>query len=160
VTVDQSDVSALFNQFAGQLWRALLSVAAGRADVAEEATAEAFSRLLASKVPVRDPEAWLYRTGYRVVLDQLRREQRHAPLDEVAGMTTHQHPDMSPALAAALRELKPAQRLAVFLAYHAELPISEIARLTGAPAATVKVRLHRARRALRTSLAVPEVVDG
>jgi RNA polymerase sigma-70 factor, ECF subfamily len=160
VTVNQSDATALFNQFAGQLWRALLSVAAGRADVAEEATAEAFSRLLASKVPVRDPEAWLYRTGYRVVLDQLRRERRHATLDEVSFVSAEHHPDMSPALVAALRDLKPAQRLAVFLAYQAELPIREIARLTGAPVATVKVRLHRARRALRTSLSELGAVDG
>jgi RNA polymerase sigma-70 factor (ECF subfamily) len=45
----------------------------------------------------------------------------------------------------------------VFLHYHADLPIAEVARLVGSPTATVKVRLHRARRALRTSL---ETVGG
>jgi RNA polymerase sigma-70 factor (ECF subfamily) len=40
----------------------------------------------------------------------------------------------------------------VFLHYYADLPVAEVARLVGSPAATVKVRLHRARRSLRASL--------
>jgi DNA-directed RNA polymerase specialized sigma24 family protein len=40
----------------------------------------------------------------------------------------------------------------VFLHYFADLPLREVARLSGAPVATVKVRLHRARRLLRDSL--------
>ena len=59
----------------------------------------------------------------------------------------------------ALRVLTPAQRLAVFLAYPAGMSLQEIADLTGSPVATVKVRLHRARRALRVFLADEEEAD-
>ena len=52
-------------------------------------------------------------------------------------------------LTEALLRLSPDQRLAVFLHYVADLPVRETARLTGSPVATVKVRLHRARRSLR-----------
>jgi RNA polymerase sigma-70 factor (ECF subfamily) len=55
-------------------------------------------------------------------------------------------------LTAALLRLSPDQRAVVFLHYFADLPLREVARLSGAPVATVKVRLHRARRLLRDSL--------
>jgi RNA polymerase sigma-70 factor (ECF subfamily) len=55
-------------------------------------------------------------------------------------------------LVVALRRLSPDQRVAVFLHYYADLPVSEVARLSGSPSATVKVRLHRARRSLRAML--------
>ena len=75
--IDQrEDVMMLFNSHAGELWRTLLVVAGGRGDLAEEATAEAFSRLLASRRHVREPRAWLYRTGFRIVTEELRRERR------------------------------------------------------------------------------------
>jgi DNA-directed RNA polymerase specialized sigma24 family protein len=45
----------------------------------------------------------------------------------------------------------------VFLYYFADLPVNEVARLSGSTSATVKVRLHRARRALKTLLEDVEV---
>jgi RNA polymerase sigma-70 factor, ECF subfamily len=51
-----------------------------------------------------------------------------------------------------LKPLSPDQRAVVFLHYFADLSVGEVAQLTGSPAATVKVRLHRARQALRESL--------
>jgi len=58
-----------------------------------------------------------------------------------------------------LRELSPEQRAVVFLHYVADLPVREIARLSGSTTATVKVRLHRARRSLRASMAGGLEVD-
>jgi RNA polymerase sigma-70 factor (ECF subfamily) len=56
----------------------------------------------------------------------------------------------------ALRGLSPDQRVAVFLHYYADLPVREVARLSGSTPATVGVRLHRARRALRVALSEEE----
>jgi RNA polymerase sigma-70 factor (ECF subfamily) len=141
----------LFDAQAGELWRALLVVAGGRGDLAEEATAEAFTRLLTARRPVREPRAWLYRTGFRIVVDELRREQRHglAPADHPA--VPHQE-WLSSELLEALRALTPAQRLTVFLVHYSDLPLAEVARRTGSSVPAVKVRLHRARKALRIAL--------
>ena len=70
------EISAVYAAYGGELWRALLVVAGGRGDLAREATAEAFARLVANVGSVSEPRGWLYRTGYRVVIDELRREQR------------------------------------------------------------------------------------
>jgi RNA polymerase sigma-70 factor (ECF subfamily) len=135
------------------LWRALLVVAGGRGDLAEEATAEAFTRLLANSRPVRDPRAWLYRTGFRIIVDELRRENKRRAMRSRA--PTKMMPDdnqLSPQLTEALRTLTPTQRLTVFLAYQADLPLAEVARRTGSSVPAVKVRLHRARKTLRIAL--------
>ena len=145
------DVVMLFNAHAGELWRALLVVAGGRADLAEEATAEAYSRLLASRRHVREPRAWLYRTGLRIVVTELRRERRTGGGSEAAAADPGAS-ELSPELTEALRSLSPNQRMAVFLTYQADMPLSEVAHLTGSSVAAVKVRLHRARKALRILL--------
>jgi RNA polymerase sigma-70 factor (ECF subfamily) len=60
--------------------------------------------------------------------------------------------ELSPRLRRALGAVTPEQRLAVFLTYHADLPLREVAELSGCSVATVRVRLHRARKALRALL--------
>jgi RNA polymerase sigma-70 factor (ECF subfamily) len=60
--------------------------------------------------------------------------------------------DLSLGLREALRQLTPEQRLVTFLVYELDLPLAEVARLTGSSVAAVKMRLHRARRALREEL--------
>ena len=108
------DVVMLFNADVGELWRALLVVAGGRADLAEEATAEAYSRLLASRRHVREPRAWLYRTGLRIVVTELRRERRSGAGLETA-VADPGASELSPELTEALRSLSANQRMAVFL---------------------------------------------
>ncbi len=134
-------------------------VAGGRGDLAREATAEAFARLVANAGSVSEPRGWLYRTGYRVVVDELRREQRMAGPVPDAPVVDRSGVLLSEELVEALRVLTPAQRLVVFLAYPAGMSLQEIADVTGSPVATVKVRLHRARKALRVLLDDEEEAD-
>jgi RNA polymerase sigma-70 factor, ECF subfamily len=134
------------------MWRALLAVAGGRADLAKEAVAEAFARLIANAESVEQPRALLYPTCYRIVIDELRRERRSTD-DDVESAVADVYPsELSPRLRQALGLITPEQRLAVFLTHHADLPLREVAELSGCSTATVRVRLHRARRALRALL--------
>jgi len=54
------------------VYRTLYAFTGGRADVAEDATAEAFARALAQRDDLRDPLAWIYRAAFRVGIDELR----------------------------------------------------------------------------------------
>jgi RNA polymerase sigma-70 factor, ECF subfamily len=146
----------VFGSHAGQVWRAVLAMSAGRTAVADDATAEAFARLFAHRESVRDPVPWVFRLAFRLAAEELRRDRPLAP-EGAAERVSDDRSALPDDLTAALRQLSPDQRVVVFLHYHADLPIAEVARLVGSPAATVKVRLHRARRALRTSL---ETVGG
>jgi RNA polymerase sigma-70 factor, ECF subfamily len=147
----QEQMSELWTLYGGQVWRGMLVAAAGRRDLADEVTAEAFSRLITRVDTVRDPLAWLFRCAYRLLTDEYRREQRartagaHASRPVVAA-------ELDPTLVQALSALDPKLRLCIFLHYFADLSIGEVARLSGASVPAVKVRLHRARAQLRTAL--------
>jgi RNA polymerase sigma-70 factor (ECF subfamily) len=145
----------VYAAYGGELWRALLVVSGGRADLAREATAEAFARLVANRSSVREPRGWLYRTGYRAVIDQLRRERR-VSLGVPEQVAREADAGFSAELSGAIAGLSPAQRLVVFLTYQAGMSLREVADATGSPVATVKVRLYRARRALRAALEAEE----
>ena len=119
---------------------------------ADEVTAEAFSRLIPRIETIRDPLAWLFRCAYRLLMDEYRREQRTA---DASGSDAVAASEFDPALGQALSALDPKLRLCVFLHYFADLPVHEVARLTGASIPAVKMRLHRARTELRSTLAQP-----
>jgi RNA polymerase sigma-70 factor, ECF subfamily len=150
-------VESVFRSHAGELWRAVLATTAGRADIADDVTAEAFSRLLVYDKGVRDPVAWLFRTAFRLAAAELRREGSLSPPPHAEPAGRDRTAYLSDDLTDALRLLTPAQRAVVFLHYHADLPVSEVATLTGSSVPAVKVQLHRARRALRGRLQTEEV---
>jgi RNA polymerase sigma-70 factor (sigma-E family) len=130
---------------------------------AQDAVQEAFVRALAGPIRFRrldNPEAWLRmvainvarrRLRRRALLDRLlRRDPPPSTVDDLA-------PD-SVALVTALRKLPLAQREAIALHHLADLPVAEVAEITGVAVGTVKARLARGRAQLAALLAdAPEV---
>lgn len=149
----EHDFEALFRDHAAAVFRTLYAFTAGRRAIAEEATAEAFARAVAHADRIRDPVPWVYRTAFRIAVEELRRERRTPPEPVGADETP---PSGLGDLVEALRELSPNQRAAVVLRYEADLPVSEIARRMGTSAATVRVHLHRGRNRLRVLLGADE----
>ncbi len=145
------DLDALFRAEGDRVFRTLFAFTGGRADVAEEATAEAFARAVAHGPGLRDPLAWIYRVGFRVAIDEVRRDRRRASeVDvEVAG------PELN-GLMDALRELSPHQRAAIVLRHVLDLDIDEVADRMGIASPTVRVHLHRGRKRLRELLGTEE----
>jgi RNA polymerase sigma-70 factor, ECF subfamily len=142
----------LFSAHGGSVWRAVMAATAGRREIADDVTAEAFSRLLVYQDGVRDPLPWLFRTAFRLMAKELQRERqldaKHVELDE----GEHQASELPHDLLSALNALSVEQRIAVYLHYYADLPVSEVARISGSSTTAVKVRLHRARKQLRLLL--------
>jgi RNA polymerase sigma-70 factor (ECF subfamily) len=145
------DYAALYREIGPRLWRAILAYSGGRRDIADDAVGEAFARAMESRVRIRSPYPWLYRTAFRIAAAELRRDVREGPEDE---------PRLDdPAivdLMRAMRQLSPKARAAIYLHYQADLSIREVARLTGSSAAAVKVQLHRGRNRLRELLGAEE----
>ena len=63
-----------------------------------------------------------------------------------------------PTLAAAVRELPPQRRMAIFLRYFADLSYAEIGEVLGITGGTVAATLSQAHRQLSTALTLNEVV--
>ena len=152
-TAPIGDLDALFRIEGDGLFRTLVAFTGGRADIAEEATAEAFARALAHQETIRDPLAWIYRVAFRVAIDEVRRDARQAPAsDQGAFMAPELHGVME-----ALKELSPNQRAAVVLRHVDGLDTAEVAGRMGIARSTVRVHLFRARKRLADLLGDEEV---
>jgi RNA polymerase sigma-70 factor, ECF subfamily len=146
------DLDALFREDGDGVYRTLYAFSGGRADVAEEATAEAFARAVAQGDALRDPLAWIYRVAFRVAIDELRRDRHRATL-----IDAQTAPPELAGLVDALRKLSPNQRAAIVLRHVLDLDVDEVAKRMGVATPTVRVHLHRGRARLRELLGAEEV---
>ena len=125
------------------------------ADVVSETFMIAWRRL--DEVPVGDEaRLWLYGVARRVLANQRRGQQRRERLnarlrDEVAVVSARaeaERPAPDSAVMAALARLDEADRELVTLVAWEGLDRDQIATMLGCSRATIRVRLHRARRRL------------
>ena len=137
-----------------------LAALSGDADVAAEATDEAFARALARWPRVSgmaSPAAWTY----RVALNHLRRRMRRRigerrALDRAGAPASSEDRPIDSDVWRAVRALPERQRTAVVLRYIADLSEPAIAEAMGVTRGTVASTLHDARRALALDLGEAE----
>jgi RNA polymerase sigma-70 factor, ECF subfamily len=153
---DAHDYDAIWRRSGATLWRAVYAYSGCRRDVADDAVAEAFARVMARGSEVRDPLAYLYRVAFRVASAELVRSGKEvAEVPEIAIGDATQNGLAD--LLRALKELTPAQRAAVYLHYRADMPVRQVADLMGTSTAAVKVHLMRGRRRLAALLGEDDV---
>jgi RNA polymerase sigma-70 factor, ECF subfamily len=141
-------IERIYRESGTQLWKGIYAFSGGRADIADEAVAEAFARALENTGRIRSPLPWLYRVAFRQASKRLRDERRNSavPADSLSEGVNDSTSELS---LGALAVLAPKQRAVVFLFYYADLSIADIAGATGSNRVAVRVQLHRAREALR-----------
>ncbi len=123
----------------------------GDRHVGAEIAQEAFARLFAKWVGVRDPKAYVYLVATNVARERWRRAARertaYADMAHRAAFVDHvAPPDFE--LRDLVERLPRRQRDAVLLRYYADLPVLDVAALMSLPEGTVKRLLHEARHAL------------
>ncbi|MEE8601224.1 RNA polymerase sigma factor [Euzebya tangerina] len=145
----------------------LAYVMSGRVDVAEEATQDAFIKLLAAMAAgeVHNPPGWVRtaavnlarsrlrraRTEFRAVLRLSRRRVEPLELDTtVESEEFWEH----------VRSLPPRQAEAVALHYLEDRSVRDVASLMDIAEGTAKALLHQGRAGLRRRLSTDEDVDG
>jgi len=137
----------------------------GSREAAEDITSDAVVALLEHDGEIRDVSAWLRTVAYRRALNELRRRRREDaavvrlsdPTPEADWATAlHDHAQVAEAVA----QLPDQQRTAALLHWGDDLPLSDVAKIMGCAAATVRVHLFRARRRLRTTLDGNTTLDG
>jgi RNA polymerase sigma-70 factor (ECF subfamily) len=132
---------------------AVLTVVSGDADVASEATDEAFARALARWDRVRamrSPTGWTYRVALNELRRQLRRQGRERELLQTVGaFEGMQDSYMWLEVMEAVRHLTTRQRTVLALLYIADLPQQEVARLMRVSRGTVASTLADAKAAVR-----------
>jgi RNA polymerase sigma factor (sigma-70 family) len=142
------DWEAFYESEMPRLWRSLY-VYAQSAEIASDATAEAFARSYVSWDAVRDPVPWVFRVGFRVAAKELRhRSQMSHVIPEEATWNL----DSRIELVSALSHLSPSQRGAVLLSDYYGFTSREVAGILHCAPSTARVHIARARRSLRRLL--------
>ena len=139
-------------------------------DLAQEAFVRAYQRLDRYQ-PGRKFSSWLFKVAHNRTIDHLRRKQpvevdleaqaddgqsswEVLEADEDAA-SPHRHLEMGEtarSISGALADLRDNYREVLVLRFEHELSYQEIADVTGASLSSVKVQLHRARKALAREL--------
>lgn len=130
---------------------------------ARDATQEALLRLwieIDAGRTIAQPDAWVFRTLYRLCMDRHRWSRRFRALAErlePSASTRTQDPDDAIVVWDAVERLPNRQRLAIYLRYRADLPFEEIGAILGIRAVSARSHVSRALDALRAMLSDPEV---
>lgn len=157
-----------YDRVHARLWRAVLGWSGSR-EVADEAAAEAFAQAARRVDDIRDIDAWIWRSGFRIAAGELhRRARRDLPVGTAADLATRhmssrqiaaepEHPEVLFDLIRALQQLSDQQRACVVLRDVAGLSAQQTAHALGTSQSTVRVQALRGRRKLRDLL---EAHDG
>ena len=160
-----NSLDELFRSEHERLWKSLVAFT-GDGDIASEAEAETFSQAVARGDELHDPQAWIWRTAFKVagglLADRrMRSSGLSGPQDSALYDTARYNAvpaisDGDPQLASSLSDfldllhsLSEQQRTVVVLRYAAGFTPTEIAELLETTPGTVRVQLHRAHQHLR-----------
>ncbi len=141
-------MEAIYRQEADRLWRALYAFCAD-AEIASDAVAESFAQAIRRGNAIRDPRAWVWKSGFRIASGELKHRSRSVYMIRDS---SYVDPETDGELLAALAQLTEGQRAAVVLHYYADAPVREIARRTGMSQLSVRANLSRGRKRLKLLL--------
>jgi RNA polymerase sigma-70 factor (ECF subfamily) len=152
-----SELEDLYRRRQGA-FQVMLASVTGSVEGARDVVQEAFAQALRDQDGFRGEgslEGWVWRIAFRVAVGSRgSRELAAADVPEVAFVEA----SSDPTLAAAVRQLPPQRRLAVFLRYFADLSYSEIGEVLGIAEGTVAATLSQAHQQLGDALSTNEVM--
>jgi RNA polymerase sigma-70 factor (ECF subfamily) len=159
---DAEALGRLYDSLVGPIYR-YVAVRVRRREDAEDLTQLVFERIVASLPRYRDRgrpfEAWAFRIARNAVIDHVRRERSHEPLDGERLQQGDGGPEAVSLrgeelreLQAALRQLTADQQEAIALRFAAGLSTDEAARVMGRQPGTIRGLTFRAIASLRRRL--------
>lgn len=143
-----------------RLARVIVGNRAEAEDAVHDAVVTAWTKYSSLREPARF-EAWFHRIVVNTCRNRLKKvgrrrerpiESAEAPVVPDAIGAVHERERMS----RAFKALEPDHRVVLALRYYRDLPVDEIASLTGVRPGTVKSRLHRAQQQMRAILTSEE----
>ncbi len=159
-TLFVANVDAVFNVAFRILWN--------RAD-AEDVVQQSFLKALSRLGQLRDAGSarpWLLQIAYResITVMRSRREVPTDPHELPEAAATGSDPaectvaaELAHIVSGALQRMHADERMAVVLRDVEQLPMTEVAKITGVGLSAAKMRVHRGRAALRTIISQQEV---
>ena len=152
-----SDLEDLYRLRHGA-FQVMLASVTGSVESARDVVQEAFAQALRDQDGFRGEgslEGWVWRIAFRVAVGS--KGSHELAVDELPEVAFVDE-SRDEALAAAVRELPPQRRMAIFLRYFADLSYAEIGEVLGIAEGTVAATLSQARQQLAAVLSTDEVM--
>lgn len=140
-------IRQVVEEYGDTIYRLALHYVKSPAD-AEDVVQEVLLAFFTREIPEERRKAWLLRVTVNKSLDVLRKQRKHAPLDE----SIPDERGEKTGLAEELKELSPLDREIIYLFYFEGYTSKEIARLVRKTDGAVRKRLERAKKTLRQIL--------
>jgi RNA polymerase sigma-70 factor (ECF subfamily) len=159
---DVEALGRLYDQLVAPIYR-YVALRVRRREDAEDLTQQVFERIVGALPRYRSSgrpfRAWAYRIARNAVIDHVRRERNHEPLDPLHEPPGEHGPEEISVLGeeirelrAAIRRLTPDQQEAITLRFAAGMSAEEAALVMGRRAGTIRGLTFRAIAALRRRL--------
>ena len=151
-----SDLEELYRR-RNAAFQVMLAAVTGSVESARDVVQEAFAQALRDQKGFRGTgslEGWVWRIAFRIAIGS--KGSREFAVDEIPDVAFVDE-SSDPTLAAAVRELPPQRRLAIFLRYFADLSYAQIGELLGVAEGTVAATLSQAHEQLAIELTTNEV---
>jgi RNA polymerase sigma-70 factor (ECF subfamily) len=151
-----SDLEDLYRRRNGA-FQVMLASVTGSVESARDVVQEAFAQALRDQRSFRGTgslEGWVWRIAFRLAIGS--KGSKELAVEEVPEVAFVDE-GRDPALAAAVRELSPQRRMAIFLRYFADLSYVEIGEVLGIAEGTVAATLSQAHKQLADALTTDEV---
>lgn len=152
-----ADLEDLYRRRHGA-FQVMLASVTGSVESARDVVQEAFAQALRDQNGFRTEgslEGWVWRIAFRVAIRS--KGSQELALDEVPKVAFVDE-SVDPTLAAAVRDLPPQRRMAIFLRYFADLSYAEIGEVLGVAEGTVAATLSQAHQQLAAELSTDEVM--
>lgn len=122
-------------------------------DIVQDAIYKAFISIKSLKYP-QYFSTWLARILINSALDFIRKHERIIPTEEMDGIPGERHSMIEDKLdlAGAIEELDVPYKTVIILRYYKDFTVKQIAEILDCPEGTIKTRLHRAIRQLKSEL--------
>ncbi len=168
--IDSEDFDEIYQIYYPRLFRYIMRTVMN-VTLAEDIVAETFLKIIQAlptfRGDLRQFSSWAYRIATNCMMDEFRRRRREYPVEDmeidyprlagrrlIAETTPSSELEQMERYAQvhqAIRKLKPVYQVAIILYYFEDKSYGEIAQIVRRPAATVRWRLHHARKRLLTS---------
>ena len=148
-----SEYNRTVDLYSDNLYRFMLK-SIGNDAQAKDLVQEAYLKLWNSRnqIPFEKSKSWLFTTGYRTMIDQIRRAKHQGDwnqVDESVYATDNHYSDLSEILEQGLDRLPAIQKQVVLLRDYEGYAYKEIGEITGLEESQVKVYIFRARKKLK-----------
>ncbi|MGI8616484.1 MAG: RNA polymerase sigma factor [Actinomycetota bacterium] len=139
-----------FRALAPRLWRALF-LYMGSGEAASDAVSEAFTQAMAARSEIRNPQAWIWRTAFKIAAGEMGRRFDEKDMPDVPA-SPRGDPESLLDLVRALGQISDMQRRALILRYYMGYSNVEIARILDSTPSSIGVQIFRSTRRLRAML--------